>query len=89
MKDHVADAIDRNFTSPNVADSNLEPANVVDAISHLASAVVKASKLLGNNDAATQMGALEAFGLVMKEGMHEIAVALDSIASAIENHGSD
>ena len=32
----IAKAIDRNFTSPNVADSNLEAANVVDVIHGLA-----------------------------------------------------
>ena len=35
----VADAIDRNFTSPNVADSNYEPANVVDALASIAMAI--------------------------------------------------
>lgn len=33
--DSIAQAFDRNFTSPNVNDSNFEPANVVDAISYI------------------------------------------------------
>lgn len=35
-KDQVADAIDRAFSSPNVLDSNLEAANIVDVINQLA-----------------------------------------------------
>jgi hypothetical protein len=35
----VADAIDRNFTSPNEPDLNLEPANVVDALCSIARAI--------------------------------------------------
>ena len=34
----IAEAISANFTSPNVSDSNFEPANVVDALDRLASA---------------------------------------------------
>jgi hypothetical protein len=35
----VADAIDRNVTSPNEPDLNLEPANVVDALCSIARAI--------------------------------------------------
>lgn len=41
------------------------------------SSVAYALRALGNADAATPMGALEAFGLVMKEGMERIADGLD------------
>jgi hypothetical protein len=34
--EQVARAIDANFTSPNVRDSNLEPANVVDVLDSMA-----------------------------------------------------
>ncbi|MCR4338250.1 MAG: hypothetical protein NUW01_00025 [Gemmatimonadaceae bacterium] len=37
---------------------------------------------LGNAGASTPMGAIEAFGLVMKDGMSEIAGALGEIAEA-------
>jgi hypothetical protein len=35
----LAVAIDRNFTSPNVADSNFEAANIVDVMHSLAQAI--------------------------------------------------
>ena len=34
---------------------------------------------LGNNDACTPMGGLEALGLVLKEGMSEMATAMSEI----------
>ena len=40
-------------------------------------------KRLGNNDAATPLGAIEAHGLAVKEAAHEIASALNEIAEAI------
>lgn len=42
-------------------------------------------KCLGNADAATPMGAIEAFGLVMKEGMESISAAISDLADAIRN----
>jgi hypothetical protein len=49
----------------------------------IASAIIRAANLLGNGDAATTMGAIEALGKVHREGMAEIADALREIASAI------
>lgn len=51
----------------------------------LADAIIKAAHLLGNGNAATPMGALEALGLVHKESNAEIAGALNNIADAINN----
>lgn len=56
--------------------------NVADglfAIAHSLDGVARAIRDLGNADAATPMGAIEALGLAMKNG-------LDSIAIAIEEH---
>ena len=54
----------------------------------IASAILQAAHLLGNGDADTPMGAIEALGKVHKEGMAEIADALREIASAINTmHG--
>jgi hypothetical protein len=40
MTDHpIAQAIRDNFTSPNVSDSNLEPANIVDALDRIGTAL--------------------------------------------------
>lgn len=41
----VARAIDRNFTSPNVADSNLEAANLVDVFDNLVRALWRIAAL--------------------------------------------
>ena len=48
--------------------------------------VVYALKCLGNADAATPMGAMEAFGVVMQEGMASIASAINDLAEAIRDH---
>lgn len=41
----IAEALDRNLTSPNVPDSNLESANVVDVISELSRALWRIAAL--------------------------------------------
>jgi hypothetical protein len=55
----------------------------------IADAIIKAACYLGNGDAATSMGAIEALGVVHKEGMQEIAEVhregLESIADALNN----
>ena len=55
----------------------------------IADAIIKAACYLGNGDAMTSMGAIEALGVVHKEGMQEIAEAhregLESIADALNN----
>lgn len=57
-----------------------EPANVVDglfAIAHSLEQVARAIRDLGNADAATPMGAIEALGLAMKDGLGSIAIAIE------------
>lgn len=64
------------------SNQNMDPANVVDglfAIARNLDGLTRAIRDLGNADASTPMGAIEALGLVMKEG-------LDSVAAAIESH---
>ena len=55
----------------------------------IADAIIKAACYLGNGDAMTSMGAIEALGVVHKEGMREIAdvhkEGLESIADALNN----
>jgi hypothetical protein len=75
----IAEALSYNFTSPNVSDRNLEPANVVDVLYYIA----KALNNLGLSDASTDMGALEAHALAIKDGTEAIAVGLHTIAEAI------
>ena len=49
-----------------------------------ASAIIKAARLLGNGDASTNLGAIEALGNAHREGMESIASSLYEIARAIE-----
>lgn len=55
----------------------------------IADAIIKAACYLGNGDAMTSMGAIEALGVVHKDGMREIAdvhrEGLESIADALYN----
>lgn len=78
--DRLAAAIENAFTSPNVLDSNWESANLVD-VGH---SISRAIRNLGNADAATNMGGMEALGAVTKDGLESIASALYSVATAID-----
>lgn len=75
------------FISPNVSDSNWEPANMVDAIDALGSSVERAARSLGNADACTPMGGLEALGKQIGETGELVADALNNVAAAIAEHG--
>lgn len=45
--------------------------------------VARALRLLGNADAATPMGGMEAIGAVLKEGMEQHAAGLDGLIAAV------
>jgi hypothetical protein len=45
-RDRVADAIRATLISPNVADSNFEPANVVDALALIARAIYRLAEVI-------------------------------------------
>jgi hypothetical protein len=72
--DVIADAIAGAFCTPE------EEENIVSAINRLALQV----KYLGNGDAATSMGGLEALGKVLSESNQCIASALSGVAQAID-----
>lgn len=55
--------------------------NITDALFKIAYQI----KNLGNADASTPMGAIEALGAVHKEGMEAIAGAIHALADAISN----
>jgi hypothetical protein len=64
--------IDTLTTQDNPDQEQYQEGNVVDALFQIAKAldnVAVALQYLGNGNAATNMGAIEALGLVMKEGM--------------------
>jgi hypothetical protein len=72
----IADAIHRNFTSPDVCDGNLEAANVVDVLNHLANKVGAAGVR------RDEKGKLK-HNIV--DGLFEIAAALHQVAWAIRS----
>jgi hypothetical protein len=51
--DRIADAIDRTFSSPNVSDSNGEPANVVDVLDDIARAIFSLAQAVREHTAST------------------------------------
>jgi len=81
----IAKAIWGTLSSPNESDSNLETANVVDALCKCARGlhrIAEALNRLGNADASTPMGGMEALGAVHKEGYELLA---DAIRDTKEN----
>ena len=83
MSNEVAHALLQVLASPNVADANLEPANIVDVIAKLGDQVVNAARLLGVADATTAMGALEAHGKAVLDGCGDVASAIRELAAAV------
>ena len=49
--------------------------HIPDCLVGAVHAVARALRLLGNNDAATSMGAIEALGVVVADGLMDIARA--------------
>jgi len=78
-KNLIAQAIVESLISPNVSDSNLEAANLVDMGDRMADALWKLART-GDPD---KMGTLEAHGEAMKEAAHIIADAIITLADAI------
>jgi spore maturation protein SpmA len=52
-------------------------------INEIADAIIKAANLLGNGNASTPMGAIEAHGLMVNEGCGKVATGLHDIAEAL------
>lgn len=81
--------LERAFISDMQGD---EPVNIVDglfAIAHSNHEIAGALQRLGNADAATPMGAIEALGKIHAEGMEEIASAISGIGDAIDRAAID
>lgn len=75
----MTDPLLRTLMSPNERDSNGESANVVDglfAIARSLGEVAIALHRLGNNDAYTSMGAIEAASLKISESLDRVAYSL-------------
>lgn len=87
---NTADAIVRTLESPNVNDSNLEPANVVDVVDRLARATFAVAKAITPRDAAAGRdasgGSVESLTeavMGITGGLHRIADAIDNLAEAV------
>jgi hypothetical protein len=77
----IAQALVETLISPNVCDSNLEAANLVDVGDRMASALWKLA-CTGDPDS---IGTLEAHGKAMKEAGTIIAEAIRDLADAIRS----
>lgn len=75
----IVEAMAETLTSKSVTNAHGHEANLVEVLSDVARALV----LLGNADASTPMGALEAHGKAMLEASEKIAGGLHDIADAI------
>lgn len=77
--DAIADALAFAFTDEHHKDG-VDNENIIDAVNHLARAV----RDLGNGNAATHMGGMEALGKAMLDSAELIASAIGRLADAIE-----
>ncbi len=59
-KNTIAQALEYTLSSPNVADSNLEPANIVDVLDKLSVAIGKLAEAIENHS-----------GLIAEIGLYE------------------
>jgi len=92
MDEDTAAAIERSFISPNVADSNLEPANIVDVLDSLARQVGGVRKAITPNDCTAgtdatggHVSSLTEAVMGLTAGMVQIAHAIDGLADAVRS----
>lgn len=88
----TADAIRRSLESPNVADQNLEPANLVDVVNYLALSTERVAKAITPREAAPGHDATDGAVASLTEavmgltaGACRIADAIESVADAIRD----
>ena len=66
-----------------LSDDGDEPSNIVDVIYGLGKNIVYAAKLLGTNDAAEHMGAIELLASETKNAGKEIAESIKYLADTL------
>ena len=88
LADGLRDALQSVFVSPNVADGNGEPANLVDVVDRLArttarvaNAIMPADALPGKDDHGNVVASLT-------EAVMSVGTSLDGVAHAADGHGS-
>jgi hypothetical protein len=82
---NTADAILRTLESPNVADSNFEPANVVDVLNRLSSATYKVASAITPLDAAPNHDETGGTVASLTEAVMGVTCGLCRIADAIQS----
>ena len=78
--DRLAETLAAVLTSPNVSDTNGEPANLVDVFDRIGDALWRTAKWY---DQMTPMEAIENHGEAIKEAAGTIASAISDLAAAI------
>ena len=95
--EQIADAIDRCFVSPNVADSNLEPANLVDVVDkaahglfRIAHAIYPPNTAPGHTKDGGTVASLTEAMMGVADGLHRISLSISDLAEAVrEQKGQD
>lgn len=80
----LAQALSRVLVASD-ADTNPDPDNIVDAVVSLGKSIRFGAQHLGNGDAATPMGAMEALGEMLYKSADRIAVAIETLAEALQD----
>ena len=75
----LSKALDRNFTSPNVCDTNLENANVVDVLNYLQESTSDIAKAITSREQMKTIVGPDC----LTQGAQGIAQSLDNVANAI------
>lgn len=81
-KDQVAQAIRDSFNSPNVPDSNLEPANLVDVAAVVGQGLISAVRRISHGDGES-LGGLEGAATKIHEGLMAVANSIENLAEAV------
>ena len=88
--DEIVDSLERCFISPNVPDSNMEPANVVDVIDRAARNLSRIAHAITPTDAAAMttsdgglVGSLTEAVIYAADSLTRIAGAISDLASAV------
>lgn len=88
-EEKLVKAIQNAFISGSEENSDRGPANIVDGLYRLADAMDglnRAIRLLGNADAATSFGGMEALGMALEKTGETIQSGLGDLADAIREH---
>lgn len=87
----TAQAITHTLESPNVADSNLEPANVVDVINHLSYSTRRIADAItpnitgGKDETGGHVESLTEAVMGMTRGLCQIASSIELLAEVIRD----